>query len=177
MKQFKLTLFILLAVAGMGFAQSKIPSTIFIIDAQSNTMIPANSNEANLFKTALVELVVNTSTAKLAAVAKFGPGKRSIIITQADPQANGDAYQLVLQRTFMGTNTIVYTFLYNADQNKLYYYDEGSGKWLDEDIKGTNVLNLNNCQTYGAFNNLARASAPDNKQAAPADQQHNQISP
>jgi len=176
MKHFKLTLFILLAVVGMGFAQSKIPSTIFIIDAQSNTLVPANTDAANLFKTAFVELVVNTSTAKLAAVANFGPGKRSIVITQADPQANGDAYQLVLQRAFMGTNTTVYTFMYNVDQNKLYYYDTGSGNWLDEDIKGPNVLNLNNCQTYGAFNNLSgapeqQAAAPDNGQMAPADQQ------
>lgn len=175
MKHFKLTLFILLTVVGMGFAQSKIPSSIFIIDAQSNTLVPANTDAANLFKTALVELVVNTPTAKTAAVANFGPGRRSIVITQADPQANGDAYQLVLQRAFMGTNTTVYTFMYNVDQNKLYYYDTGSGNWLDEDIKGTNVLNLNNCQAYGAFNNLGgapeQAAAPDNNQAAPADQQ------
>ena len=182
MKQLKLILLIVFAFTGACFAQSKIPASISIIDPQSNALVPVTSDAANLFKISLVNLVTNTSLAKLQAVTKFGPGKRSIVITQADPQANGNAYQLVLQRTFLGTVNVVYTFQYNVDQNKLYYYDPDSGNWLEQAIQGDNVLNLNNCKNYGMFNAQqapapAPAPAPDNTQAAPADDNADAVAP
>ncbi len=168
MKRFTLILSLLLVITSTVLAQSKIPSTIFIIDPQSNTQVPANSEAANLFKTSLVNLVTSTSTAKLQAALKFSPGKRSIVITQADPQTNGNAYQLVLQRTFIGQISVVYTFQYNVDQNKLYFFDPNAQNWVEEAIEGNNVLNLNNCQAYGAFNQLntqpAVAAVPNNQQ-------------
>lgn len=166
---------LLYGITTTGFAQSQIPSTIFIIDAQSNTQIQATSEASNLFKTAFINLVTNTTAAKLAAVAKFGPGKRNIIITQADPTTNGDAYQLSLQRTFLGTTNVVYTFMYNVDQNKLYFYDPNSQNWLDQVVQGNNILNLDNCHSYGAFNQLnvaapvQQTNVADNADSAPVD--------
>ncbi|HEY2583510.1 MAG TPA: YXWGXW repeat-containing protein [Mucilaginibacter sp.] len=154
MKHFILIAFLSFTIINTGHAQNNIPSSIFIIDPQSNTQAPATSETAVLFKTSLINLVTNTNTARMQASANYGPGRRNIIVTQADPQANGNAYQLSLQRIFQGQTFVIYTFLYNVDQNKLYFYDPGSRNWIAQFIHGNNVLNLNNCQTYGNFNQL-----------------------
>ncbi|HEY4326708.1 MAG TPA: YXWGXW repeat-containing protein [Mucilaginibacter sp.] len=154
MKHFKLIVLLLFAIISTGHAQNNIPSSIFIIDPQSNTQVPANSENAILFKTSLINLVTNTNTARMQASANYGPGRRNIIVTQADPQAKGNAYQLSLQRVFQGQTFVIYTFLYSVDQNKLFFYDPGSQNWIGQVIRGSNVLNLNNCQTYGTFNQL-----------------------
>jgi len=154
MKHFTFILLLLIAVSKVGLAQNQkiLPSSIFIVDQQSGAQVPANSDAAISFKNALIALVSNTSTAKLQQTLKFGPGKRSFFVQQLNPRDNGNAYQLSLQRTFIGQVNIVYTFLYNVDQNKLYFSDPNTATWVEEAIQGENMINLNNCQTFGFFN-------------------------
>jgi len=154
MKHFTFIFFVLLGLSGVSLAQNQkiLPSSIFIIDQQSGAQVPANSEAAISFKNALIALVSNTNTAKLQQTLRFGPGKRSFFIQQLSPQDNGNAYQISLQRTFVGQVSIVYTFLYNVDQNKLYFSDPNTATWLEEAIQGENTINLNNCQTFGFFN-------------------------
>jgi hypothetical protein len=154
MKHFKLILFFLFIAVSAGRAQNAIPSSIFIIDPQSNMQVPTTSETAMLFKTSLINLVMNTPTARMQAQANYGPGRRNIIVTQADPQVRGNAYQLSLHRRFQGQAFVIYTFLYSVDENRLYFYDPNSRNWIGQLIRGNNVLNLNNCQTYGTFNQL-----------------------
>jgi hypothetical protein len=181
-----LVFFSLLFAVAAGYAQKIIPSTIFIIDTQSGAQVAATSDAAMAFKNALIALVSNTNTARVQQVARFGPGKRSYFIQQLDPQANGNAYQLTLQRTFIGQSNIVYTFQYNVDQNKLYFLDPNTQAWTEELVQGMNEINLNNCYKLGMFNqqnaqpaqpmtvadNSQQADngpAADNNDAAPVD--------
>ena len=152
MKTFFLTISCMLAFALAGYAQKIIPSSIFIIDPQSGAQVPAPGDDALLFKNAFIALVANTNMAKLQAAARFGPGKRSITVTQLDPQANGNVYELSMQRTFLGQSNIVYTFRYNVDQNTLSFFDQNTQNFVAIVVQGDNLINLNNCHAYGAFN-------------------------
>jgi len=152
MKKNLLTFLLLLAISTMAFAQKETPTSFYIIDPQSGAQVPATSNDAMLFKNSLIALVANTNAAKIQSTLRFGPGKKSIIITQADPRTNGTAYQLSLQRIFLGQTTIIYTFLYNADQNALYFFDPNTQNWVTEVVQGNNSINLSNCFTLSKFN-------------------------
>jgi len=151
MKHFTLIFSLFFVMAGSALAQKQLPATIFIIDMQTGAQQPSTSMDAINFENALITLVSNTQTAKLQTVAKFGPGRRSYIIQQLDPQANGDAYQITLQRTWLGTTNTVYTFQYNVDQNKLYFLDD-SQQWIEQMVQGVNLIYLSNCYKLGAFN-------------------------
>jgi WXXGXW repeat (2 copies) len=126
-------------------------ATIFAIDYQSGQEVLARSDAAILFKDAFIDLVNNTNTAKLSSI-RIAPGRRSTVITQSDPQTNGNAYQLSLQSTFLRQTATIYTFLYNVDQNTLYFYNQSVQNWVPELVQGNNVVNLNNCLAYGKFN-------------------------
>jgi len=58
--------------------------------------------------------------------------------------------------------------LYNVDQNKLYFSDPNTATWVEEVIQGYNMVNLNNCQTLGVFNEAQQqqAAVADNNQQA-----------
>lgn len=168
MKKFIIALVVLLGVAGQSIAQrAPIPSAIYIIDQQSGAQVLATSDAAMAFKNAFIALVVNTYTAKVQQAIKIGPGKRSFLIQQLKPDENGNAYQLSMQRTFLGQANVVYTFLYNVDQNKLYFFNPNIQNWAEETVQGDNIINLNNCQTFGVFNEPQAQPQP----AATADAQ------
>jgi len=166
MKRFTTILTLLIALVTASYAQKVIPANIYIIDAQSGTTVPAISPAAISFESTLIALVSNTNSARTLSVAHFGPGKRSYTITQVDPAANGYAYSITLQRTFLGQVATVYSFQYSVDQNKLYVYDEASQNWLEETVQGNNMINLNNCQILAAFN----APAQQQQAAQPVQQ-------
>jgi len=171
MKHFTLIFSLLFVMAGSALAQKQLPATIFIVDMQSGAQMPATSMEALNFENALITLVTNTQMAKLQNVAKFGPGKRSFIIQQLDPQANGDAYQLTLQRAWLGSVNVVYTFQYNVDQNKLYFLDPDSQQWVEQMVQGVNLIYLSNCYKLGAFN----APNPQPQAVAAVDNSQQQV--
>lgn len=172
MKQFTFTLLLLFALTGVSFSQNQVRdvypnATISVIDYQNGQQYLATSEDAILFKDAFISLVINTQTARMhnsRAVA----GHKTVTVSQADPQANGNAFQLTMQTTFLGQTTVIYSFLYNVDQNTLYYFNPSVRNWVPEVVQGNNVINLNNCLAYGKFNfpnaqPMANAPVGDNQ--------------
>lgn len=156
MKLLSFTLFLLFTLTGFSYGQGLVrdaypAASISVIDFRSGQQYPVTSDDAILFKDAFVNLVINTRTARMYGTGMV-PGHKSVVITQADPQANGNAFQLSLRNTFGRQTTVLYTFLYNVDQNTLYFYNTSSQNWVPEVVQGNNVINLNACLAYGKFN-------------------------
>jgi hypothetical protein len=156
MKPLSFTFLLLFTLAGISYGQDPVrdaypAASIFVIDFQSGQQYQATTDAAILFKDAFVNLVINTRTARMYRSGMVA-GHKSVVITQADPQANGNAFQLSLQNTSSRQTIVLYTFLYNVDQNTLYFYNTGSRNWVPEVVQGNNVLNLNACLAYGKFN-------------------------
>ena len=124
-------------------------ATIYIYDPQSGQEVLAESNEAILFKDAVVELVSNTAEARM--ISHTSPGHKSILVTQAAP-TQGNAYQIEMDTKLFGQTSTLYTFSYNVDQNTLYYFDQNSQSWVTENIQQNNIMNLNNSLALGKFN-------------------------
>jgi hypothetical protein len=124
-------------------------STIYIFNYQTNQESLATSTDAVLFKDALIDLVTGTATVR--SMIKLTPGKKSFIITQSDPRS-GNVYQLTYQSVFLRQVTPIYTYVYNADQNTLSYYNRSINDYTPEVIQGNDVVNLNNCQQLSRFN-------------------------
>ena len=156
MRSFILIICLLFAVNGIGLAQNTVvdthpTATIFAIDYSTGQQTPATYDVAILFKNAFIDLVSNTAVARMQ-MARVVPGRKNFVITQLDPQANGNAYQLTLQSKFLNQSITIYTFVYNADQNVLSYFDQQSRGYVPVAVQGYNVNNLNNCFSYGKFN-------------------------
>lgn len=156
MKKLSFTLFLLLATTCLSYAQNQVRdafpnASISVIDYQNGQQYLATSDDAILFKDAFISLVINTQSARMHN-SRMVSGRKTVTITQADPQANGNAFQLNMEATFLGQTTIVYSFLYNVDQNTLYYFNPQVRNWVPEVVQGNNVINLNNCLAYGKFN-------------------------
>jgi hypothetical protein len=168
MKPLFFTLSLLLAVTIASRAQNPVrdthpDATIFIVDSQSGQEVMATSDQAILFKDAFIDLVYNTSIAKMGLKA---PGHKTVVVTQSDP-ADGNAYQLTINTRFLGQDALICTFSYNVDDNTLYFYDQNTQNWDPEVVQGYNVVNLNNCLALGKFNELENndQAANDNTQA------------
>jgi hypothetical protein len=156
MKNFIFTAAILFTATLFGNAQDQPPvvdthpnATIYIYDPQSSQEVLAQSNDAILFKDALVNLVSNVSEAKI--ISHSTPGHKTIVVTQASPE-QGNVYQIVMNDRMLGQTSVLYTFSYNVDKNTLYYFDPNSQTWVDRPIQPNNISNLNDCQAYGKFN-------------------------
>jgi hypothetical protein len=177
MKRFTPILLFLL-LAGICQAQNSVVdthpnATIYMLDYQSGQDVLATSDMAILFKDAFIDLVNNTNTARFQR-GRPVPGKKSITISQADPAQNGNAYQLTLQSQYFQQTITVYTFLYNVDQNTLYYYNPSTQSWAPELVQGPNVNNLNNCLAYGKFNEQQPAGGNVTAQQGPDTDQDTQ---
>ena len=177
MKRLPLITLLLLITTGICQAQNQVRdvypnASISVIDYQSGQQVPVNTDDAILFKDAFISLVVNTTTARMHNP-RMVAGHKMMTISQADPQQNGNSFQLTLQNTFLRQTTVIYSFLYNADQNTLFYYNPASRNWVPEAIQGNNVINLNNCLAYGKFNmpNDQPVAANGNDQQGPGDTQ------
>ncbi len=178
MKNPLLTLFLLFALTGTVYAQGQVvdthpAATIFAIDPQSGQLVPATIDAAILFKDAFIDLVNNTPSARMQSP-RMVPGRKSLSITQADPQNNGNAYQLTLQSRYMNQTNIIYSYMYNVDQNTLYFFNKRTNSWMAEAVQGNNVINLNKCLEYGKFNEpqdqpMANAGPADDQQASDDD--------
>ncbi len=170
MKYLSLVTFFLIAFNSTSFAQNPVTDThpsaaIYTIDYSSGQEIQAFGGDAVLFKDAFIELVSNTNTSRVTAPRYSG--RKTFVITQMDPQTNGYAYQLVLQTRYSGQIVTIYTFMYNADQNTLSYFDPNRQAWVAEMIQGYNVNNLNSCAAYSKFNRQYVQTVPD-QSAQPA---------
>ena len=168
MKRFTFILSFLLFIGITSHAQNGVydnypTATIFIVDAQSGQEVLAQSDTAILFKNALIDLVTNTILVQKQY--KHVIGHNAYVITQTDP-SNGNEYQIQENTKVFGATVPVYTFIYNVDQNKLYFNNpHGAGgdqnleaQWISQN----NMANLNRCQQFGWFNNLS--APPDNTQ-------------
>jgi hypothetical protein len=147
---------LLFLLINVSYAQNQVRdvfpnASISVIDYQSGQQVPVNTDDAILFKDAFINLVINTQSARIHNT-RMVPGRKTVRVTQADPQANGNAFQLDMETSSFGRSQIVYSFLYNADQNTLYYFNPSSRNWMPEVVQGNNVINLNNCLAYGKFN-------------------------
>jgi hypothetical protein len=166
MKHFTFILTLVLGLTTLVRAQNYVPdrhpeASIFAIDYQTGQEAPAMSDAAIMFKDAFIDLVLNTNIARMQS-GRMTPGRRSLVISQADPQTNGNAYQLTCESKYYRQTIPIYTFLYNVDQNTLYFYNPNTQNWDPQLIQGYNVNNLNNCLAYGKFN------APPPVQTGPA---------
>jgi len=167
MKHFTFILSFLLFAGIASNAQNRVydnypTATIFIVDAQSGQEVLAQSDTAILFKNALIDLVTNTIIVQKQY--KHIIGHSAYVITQTDP-SNGNEYQVQESTKVFGTTVPVYTFIYNVDQNKLYFsnpHEEGDQSLAPQWISQDNMANLNRCQQFGWFNNLS--APPDNTQ-------------
>jgi hypothetical protein len=156
MKRITPVLLLLFLLINVSYAQDQVRdvfpnASISVIDYQSGQQVPVGTDDAILFKDAFINLVINTQTARMHNT-RMIPGRKTVRVTQADPQANGNAFQLDLETTSFGRTQIVYSFLYNVDQNTLYYYNPQTRNWVPEVVQGNNVINMNNCLAYGKFN-------------------------
>jgi len=156
MKPFFLIFSYLFVISSACIAQNTVVDThptarIFAIDYSTGQEAPATFDAAILFKNALIDLVSNTAVARMQ-FAQAVPGRKEIVVTQMDPQTNGNAYQLVLQSNFLNRINTIYTFVYSVDQNILSYLNPQVRRYVQVAIQGPNVNNLNNCYAYGKFN-------------------------
>ncbi|HEY9003290.1 MAG TPA: hypothetical protein VIM89_18180 [Mucilaginibacter sp.] len=156
MKRITPVLLLLFLLINVSYAQNQVRdvfpnASISVIDYQSGQQVPVATDDAILFKDAFITLVINTQTARMHNT-RMIPGRKTVRVTQADPQANGNAFQLDMETTSFGRSQIVYSFLYNVDQNTLYYYNPQTRNWVPEVVQGNNVINMNNCLAYGKFN-------------------------
>lgn len=156
MKKFILIAILLFMITSISQAQNQVVDThpgirISAIDYQSGNQVFVSNDQAILFKNAFIDMVSGTRTGR-SLLQRSGGDDRRVIITQADPQANGNAFQMDLQRISGGQTSTIFTFIYNVDQNALYYYDPGVQKFVPETINGRNINNLNDCNRYGNFN-------------------------
>ncbi len=174
MKSFTLIVSFLFITISLSYAQNTVQDThpgsdIFAIDYSTGQETLVTFDAAVLFKDALIDLVSNTTTARMQLSRAVG-GRRNFVITQMDPATSGNAYQLVLQaRSFNQTN-IIYTFMYNVDQNVLSFFDAQTQNYGPVPVQGYNLNNLNNCYTYGKFNiqNTQAAVDPATQPVDPA---------
>jgi len=174
MKYFSLLFFLLIGFAINSSAQPPVTDThqassIFALDYSSGQELPAATDQAILFKDALIDLVSNTNYSKMQ-VTRGIPGRKTFVITQLDPQSSGNAYQLILQNKFLNQISTLYTFVYNVDQNTLSFFDPQTQTYVPVPIQGFNVNNLNNCYTYGRFN-VRQQGADQNQPVAAIDAQ------
>jgi hypothetical protein len=154
MKNFILTAAFLFAASAISYGQNPVNDThpgaaIYIYDPQSGQEVLAESDAAIMFKDALIDLVTNTSQARM--IMNTSPGHKSIVITQAAP-TQGNAYQMEMDTKVFGQTSTLYTYSYNVDQNTLYYYDQNSQSWMPQLVQGNNVVNMNSCLALGKFN-------------------------
>jgi len=147
---------LLLAISSIGRAQNTVADThpnssIFAIDYSTGQEAQVNYDAAILFKDAFIDLASNTSVARFQ-VSRMPPGHKVFIVKQMDPQTNGNSFQLILQGRFGYQNVVIYTFIYNVDQNTLSFFNTQTQSYAPVAIQGYNVNNLNNCFAYGKFN-------------------------
>ncbi len=134
MKPFIFTISFLLAAASFGYSQNTVQDThpgsdIFAIDYSTGQETLVTFDAAVLFKDALIDLVSNTTAARMH-LSRMVPGRKNFVITQMDPQTSGNAYQLVLQAKAFNQTNIIYTFMYNVDQNTLSFFDQQSQTYV-----------------------------------------------
>jgi len=172
MKRITPIVLLLFLLINVSYAQNQVRdvfpnASISVIDYQNGQQVPVNADDAILFKDAFINLVINTQTARMHN-SRMIPGRKTVRVTQADPQANGNAFQLDMETTSFGRIQIVYSFLYNVDQNTLYYFNPSSRNWVPEVVQGNNVINMNNCLAYGKFNQ-ANSQPEENVQGNQGD--------
>lgn len=169
MKPFVLVILSAFTINCASYAQNPVvdthpDATIFALDYSSNQEVVMNNDNAILFKDAFIDLVSNTAMARMQANRPV-PGRKSFVITQMNPQTSGDAYRLVFQSKFLSRIIPIYTFIYDADQNTLSFYNPSTQSYVPQAIEAFNMNNLNNCYAYGNFN------APNPPQGADAGTQ------
>ncbi len=164
MKKITIAFLLLIGITGTGYAQTitdtHANATIFAIDYQSGQEVQAYSDAAVLFKDAFIDLAANTTIAR--SIIKAAPGHKSYVVTQVDPNS-GYGFQLVFQSVFLGQTITIYTFLYNADQNALYFFDKQMQDWAPVTVSGVNAVALNNLKQLAEFND------PNYNQQAPQE--------
>ena len=162
------------ATALYSHAQNQVTDThpaasIAIIDYQTGQTNIAVNNDAILFKDAFIDLVINSNTARQMGT-KAVPGRKTFTITQVNTDETGNSYQLLLGNRFLGQSTTLYTFLYNVDQNTLYYFSPNQQTWVPETVVGSNLSNLNNCYAFSKFNDPPQDANANNNQQ-PTDEE------
>lgn len=170
MKRLTIFMMLFIAMSSMTFAQNmdEHPSaTISILD-QNNNLVPVNTGQAIQFKDAFIDLVLGTDVGKSLVDSRAGGDKR-MVITQEDPQQNGNAYKLVYTRFIDNTTQPLFSFLYNVDDNVLYHYRDDNSTWEPIAVDGPSINLLDNCQYYGRFNEQGGGVANNNAYAAPVD--------
>ena len=181
MKLFFIAAF-MLAFCSMSYAQNPVVDThpraqIYVIDPQSGQETPVTTDLAILFKNTLIDLVRNTNRAKTVA-SRFSPeyNNRVFTITQMGVETNVNGYQIVLDHwgQDQSQNVNIYTFVYHADDNTLYYYDPVTKQWLPERIMGNNVFNLRKVAMYAQRFNEELANQPVSDQNGQAGVDLNQ---
>ena len=153
MKKTKLLLLLLLFFK-MGHAQSNVvdvnqASKLFFIDFDRGEETLAVSENAILFKNAIIELVYNTPVVR--QLQNMYPGPKIAVIKQIDPKVlNG--YQITLKRTSFNSSSTIAWFYYDIKKNSLFVFDQDIAKWSKVILSSENLQLLTNCQSYCNFN-------------------------
>ena len=155
MKKVIIILLILVGSKTTSFCQGVVDmhpnSRIFAMDFSTGNQVPAMNDHAILFKGAFIDLVSNTSYLRQQSI-RLVSGQKTFVITQMEPQANGNAFQLVLENRYGSQTTTLCTFVYSVDQNALLYLNPQSQNYEAVEVEGYNWNNLNNCAANGNFN-------------------------
>jgi hypothetical protein len=166
MKSILLAVLILLTFTSIGYAQGGVADThpnsyIYAFDYASGQSVPIATDGAILFKDAIIDLVSNTPISR-GMVMRAAPAPKMFIVKQADPSTSGNKFQVSLQ--YKLTHQNIYVFEFTAGENTLAYFDSPSQSYINVQIDGPNLNNLNNCIAYANFNPPADAAtgpAPD----------------
>lgn len=181
MKSFFIALF-MLTFWGVSYAQNPVfdahpRAQIYVIDPQSGQETPVTTDLAILFKNTLIDLVRNTNRAKIVA-SQVSPeyNNRVFTITQMGVETNVNGYQVAFDHWAQdpSQNVNIYTFVYHADDNTLYFYDPATQQWLLERIVANNVFNLRKVAMYAQKFNEELANQPVSDQNGQTDVDLNQ---
>lgn len=156
MKKIIVILLILAGINTRGICQGAVidmhpHSQIYAMDFSTGNQVPAAVDQAIIFKGAFIDLVSNTSILRQISP-RLIPGQKTFVITQMEPQANGNSFQLVLENKYQDQITTLATFVYSVDQNALLFLNPQTQNYEAVEVEGFNLNNLNTCAANANFN-------------------------
>jgi len=169
MKHFFLALFIF-AFYSISYGQNQVvdnqpEAQIYVIDPQSNQETPVNSDVAILLKNSLIDLVAHTYIAR-AVLERAGDGMQGKVftVTQMGPETNVNGFQITLDQVGQNQNINIYTFVFHADNDRLYYFEPGLQTWQVVRIVGNDLVNLRRAAEFSQQLNNEVANQQPNGQ-------------
>jgi len=137
------------ARAQQSFVDQYPNSKLFTIDMERGQQILAVSEEAILFKNAMINLIYHTAEGR--QLKNRYPGPQFAVIKQIDPRTlNG--FQITVLSISITDSKEIGWFCYDNRKNVVFVFDREAAKWKKIIFDLDNIQYLNNCRAYCNFN-------------------------